>query len=107
MARANSLFAKPHGLPALLSGVPRRSWLRSRGSRASRVRWSFASDAPSYAVATMITMLGYEPARGSSQILEDELLVFPVAERELRADAGDVKEWLEDKWHELKKLARV
>ncbi len=48
------------------------------------------------------------PASGrSSQVLEDELLGCPVGERELGADAGDVKEWLEHKLHELKKLARV
>ena len=50
-------------------------------------------------------MLGYERVLGSAQVLEHER-GCPVAERELRAD-GDVKEWLEHKLQELKKLARV
>jgi hypothetical protein len=55
----------------------------------------------------MITMLGYERELGSSHVLEDEVLATRLPSETCVPYAGDVKEWLEHKLHELKKLARV
>lgn len=102
VSRESSYPAKPDGLAAHLRRVD-----EGCGHEAGAALVAFAPVAPTARLGTTIVMLRYQRMPGSSPALEDELLAARSLGENCVQPPGDAKEWLEDKWRELKKLARV